>query len=89
MEAMSGRPRKILNISIPLDLYWEIEEMAKKEYKTKGEFAREAIRQFIDKNKRWEEIREWGREAAERFGVESEEDVEKLIAQLREDSVDD
>jgi|GEM_PF-4970065 hypothetical protein len=30
--------------------------MAKKESKTKGEFAREVLRQFIDKNKCWEEI---------------------------------
>jgi len=82
---MSGGSRKILNISLPLDLYFAIEELAKKSSKTKGEFAREALRQVIDRNKRWEEIRKWGKETSERLGVKSEEDIDNIIHQMRED----
>jgi len=32
--------RKILNISLPPELYWEVEKLAKEQAKAKGEFVR-------------------------------------------------
>ncbi|MBC7334779.1 MAG: ribbon-helix-helix protein, CopG family [Clostridia bacterium] len=68
--------RRILNISIPAPLYDELEAMARNEAKTKAEFAREAIRLYIEREKRWQRIREWGRQTVRELGLKGEEEVE-------------
>lgn len=78
--------RRILNISLPAALYEELEAMAKTESKTKAEFAREAIRRYIEGEKRWRRIRDWGRQTVRELDLKGEEDVENLIhAARRED----
>ena len=71
--------RKILNIPLPAKLYREVTGMAKKEAKTKAEFVREMIRQYIESQRRWKEIRKWGRATAKKLGIKSERDVERII----------
>ena len=44
----SETKRKILNISLPAGLYSEVEGLARRQVKAKGEFAREVLRQYID-----------------------------------------
>ncbi len=76
--------RKILNISLPLSLYREVAAQAEKEFRTKGEFAREALRQYLEHSKRWESIRNLGQETAQQFQISSEEEVERIIHEERE-----
>jgi metal-responsive CopG/Arc/MetJ family transcriptional regulator len=65
---MAGRTkRKILNISLPPELYDKVEELAKEQAKTKGEFAREVIRQYIATDTRWKQLRRWGTKSARRL----------------------
>jgi len=71
--------RKILNISLPNRLYAEVEKLAKRETKTKAEFAREILRQYIESQRRWREIRKWGRATTKELGIKSERDVERII----------
>jgi metal-responsive CopG/Arc/MetJ family transcriptional regulator len=78
--------RRILNISIPAPLYNELEAMARHEAKTKAEFAREAIRQYIEREKRWQQIREWGRQTVRELGLKGEEEVEDAIHAERSES---
>lgn len=75
--------RKILNISLPLSLYREVAAQAEKEFRTKGEFAREALRQYLEHSKRWESIRNLGQETAEQFQISSEEEVERIVHEER------
>jgi metal-responsive CopG/Arc/MetJ family transcriptional regulator len=78
--------RRILNISLPPELYSEVEELAKRQAKTKGEFTREVLRQYVEGDKRWGRIRKWGEETAQRLGIKDERDVERIIDEYRQES---
>lgn len=75
--------RKILNISMPANLYSAVSEMADSENKSKAELTREIIREYITKRERWAIIRQWGDETAERLNLNEESDLEGLIHQTR------
>lgn len=73
---MPGRATKILSISVPEDMYVEIEEMAREERRTKSELIREAVREYRF-NRRWRLIRRWGEETALRTDIHTDEDIEE------------
>ena len=75
--------RKILNISMPANLYSAVSEMADSENKSKAELTREIIREYITKRERWAIIRQWGDETAERLNLNDESGLEELIHQTR------
>ena len=81
----SETKRKILNISLPAGLYSEVEELARRQTKTKGEFAREVLRQYIEADRRWSQIKKWGQETAQRLGINDERDVERIIDECEEE----
>jgi len=74
---MTVRTTRILNLSLPPELYAEIVQMAREESRTKSELMREAFRQYRF-NRQWNLLRRWGEETASRFGILSEDDVERL-----------
>lgn len=74
---MTVRTTRILNVSLPPEMYAEIEEMAREESRTKSELIREAFRQYRF-NRQWSRLRRWGDETATRFGILNEDDVERL-----------
>ncbi len=80
---MLENKRKILNISLPANLFLEIEKLAEEEDKTKAEFTRDVLRNYVERYKRWEKIRTWGEETAERLEIKKEEDVEEILHKLR------
>lgn len=83
---MAGKTgRKILNISLPPELYREVEKLSKEQAKAKGEFVREVIRQYIAVDKRWKEIRQWGLASAEKLGIKDHGDVEGIIEGYRKE----
>lgn len=77
--------RKILNISLPPELYREVEKLSREQAKAKGEFVREVIRQYIATDKRWKQIRKWGEESARKIKVKDQRDVEGIIDQYRKE----
>ncbi len=80
-----GNKRKVLNISLPPELYREVEELAKEQAKAKGEFVREVIRQYVETDRRWKQIRKLGEETTQRLGIKDERDVEGIIEQYRKE----
>lgn len=80
-----GNKRKILNISMPLGLYREVEKLAKEQAKAKGEFVREVIRQYVATDRRWKQIMKWGEESAKRLKIKDEREIETIIEQYRKD----
>ena len=73
---MSSRNTKILNVSLPPEMYDEVEQVAREESRTKSELIREAFRQY-QFNRRWRSLRQWGEETALRLHIQSDEDVEE------------
>jgi predicted DNA-binding protein len=78
MSNPTQRKTRILNISLPPEMYTDIEEVAEAENRTKSELMREAFRhyQFV---RRWRLVREWGTETAIRLELESDEDLEAFL----------
>ncbi|WP_406677986.1 hypothetical protein [Moorella sp. ACPs] len=81
--------RRILNISLPVTLYKDLEEMAREKAKTKAEFAREAITRYIESEKRWQYIRKWGQESARQHQLKDENDIEEIIHSMRKEGRND
>lgn len=78
-----ARSSKVLTVSLPQEMFKKAERIAKDENRTRSELFREALRQYIASRERWQEIRRWGSRSAEELGIESEEDVERLIDEFR------
>jgi hypothetical protein len=43
------------------------------------------LRQYVEKDKRWRQIRKWGMESAERLKVRGERQVEEIVGQYRKE----
>jgi metal-responsive CopG/Arc/MetJ family transcriptional regulator len=77
--------RKILNISMSSELFNEVEKLAKEQAKAKGEFVREVIRQYIESDRRWKQVRKWGEETAKKFGIKNEMAIENIVEEYRKE----
>lgn len=80
---MLGRTSKVLTVSLPPAMLKKAEKIAKEESRTKSELFREALRQYIASRERWKKIRSWGDEIAKEYGITSEEDVDRIIDEIR------
>lgn len=80
-----GRSTKTLTVSLPPRIYEEVERLAEQENKTKSELFRDMVRVYEDflDERRWRRLRRTGTDSAKRLGLESEEDIEKLIHEVR------
>ena len=76
--AAQRRHTRILNISVPPEMYAAIENTAQSENRTKSDLMREAFRhyQFV---RRWRLIRQWGEGTALRLDLETDDDLEALL----------
>lgn len=72
-----------LNIALPRNLVKEVDEAAKKEYRNRSEFIREALRVYLRGTREWEELFEFSEKQARKIGVKSEQDVERIVASYR------
>jgi predicted transcriptional regulator len=81
--------RKILNISMPEELYTTVHNLAESENKTKAELAREMIVEYITKREQWATIRQWGMETAAKMDLTSEDQLDDLIHAGRRDDMND
>ncbi len=80
-----SRVTKTLTVSLPPQVYREVENLAKLERKTKSELFRDMVAVYEDylDEKRWLRIRRRGRQAVSELGLNSEEDIERLVHEAR------
>jgi CopG family transcriptional regulator/antitoxin EndoAI len=76
------RTTKPITISLPEDLLREAQRAAKEEARTRSELIRDALRQYLA-SRRWQRLRQWGAETAERLGLKSEADLQRLLDDMR------
>ncbi len=78
MTIQPARTTRVLNVSVPPEMYASIEETARLENRTKSELIREAFRhyQFV---RRWQVIRQWGAETAGQLGIFTDEQLEEFL----------
>lgn len=73
-----ARQTKIVNMSLPPELYTQVDEMAKQKGVSRSQLLKEALRIYIVEEKRWQQIRKWGKETAKRLGIKNEKDIERI-----------
>ena len=79
------RQTKVLGFSVPKQIADEYENIAREEHKTKSELFREMIRKYKEGRElaSFFELQEYGSKKAEEAGIETEDDVIKLIHEAR------
>ena len=77
-----ARGTRIVNLSLPPDVFEEVERMAREENTSRSEVLREALRQYIRTQKLWRQIYRWGEESARELGIGSDAEVDELVHQF-------
>ena len=72
------RNTAVVSISLHKDEYLLLEKLSKDRAKNRSEMIRELIVAYKE-NRTWDEIFTWGRKTKEKFSIQSEEDIMKLI----------
>ena len=72
-----------LNIALPKDLVKKVDAFADKEYRNRSEFIREALRVYMARSERWDEILKTGKKYGRKLGIKSEEDVNRIVKEYR------
>jgi len=80
-----ARKTKIINLSLPQETYVQVEELADRMEVSRSEVLREALKQYVASERRWQQIRKWGEETAKRMGIEDEDDVDRIIHEFRQE----
>jgi CopG family transcriptional regulator/antitoxin EndoAI len=80
-----ARTTKTLTVSLPPQIYEEIERLARLERKTKSELFRDMVKLYEDHldEGRWKRLRRLGRATAEKYRLSSDRDIEKLVHEAR------
>jgi len=76
---------KNINIAFPQDLLRGINKQSEAESKTRSELIRESVRVYLNTEK-WKKIREYGEKKRYEIGIESEDQIEKIIDGYREEN---
>ncbi len=73
-----------MTVSLPPELAKKVDALARAGGRTRSEFFRAAVLQYIDRLERWEQIFAYGRRRAQDLGI-SEEDVPRLVREHRDE----
>jgi predicted transcriptional regulator len=77
------RTTKPITVSLPLDLLEEAQRAARDEARTRTALIRDALRQYLA-SRRWQRLRTWGAETADRLGLKTEADLQRLLDRARQ-----
>ena len=77
------RPSRTVTVSLPSELAREVDRVARAERRSRSEMFREALRQYLTRKDRWEEIFSYGEESARRSGLKEKDVVEVVQAARR------
>jgi len=80
-----ARITKIVNFSLPPEIYEDVNELARQTQTSRSQILREALKQYVISEKRWQQIRKWGEETARELKIKNEYDVEKIVHEHREE----
>lgn len=72
-----------LNIALPRELVKAIDSAAKREYRNRSEFIREAVLRYLNDKEAWESIYAGGENVAKRLNIKSEAQIDRMIADYR------
>ncbi len=76
-----GRTTKVLSFSLPPETANKIEDIAKKEQRSKSELLREMVQVYEERQAEdeWQDLFAFGEKTAKRFGIKSEDELFKIL----------
>lgn len=77
-----AEPRTV-TISLPPELAARVDEVAGREGRSRSELFREAARQYLRRQERWERIFAYGERVAARVGIDNEDQVAEVVTERR------
>jgi metal-responsive CopG/Arc/MetJ family transcriptional regulator len=79
------RSSRVLTVSVPQEAAVDFERLAKEEGRNKSEMFREMLRAYLiwRETRTFESLQRYGASRANALGIQSEEDVERLIHEFR------
>ena len=82
---MLGRTTKTMSVSLSPEMVKEVERLATIENKSKSQLFRDMFTLYeeMQQERRWQNVRRAGTRAVKRLGITSEEDIDKLIHEVR------
>ncbi len=82
---MLGRTTKTMTVSLPPEMVKEVERLAAVEKKSKSQLFRDmfTVYEEMQREKRWQNARAAGKRAFKRLNITSEEDIDRLIHEVR------
>lgn len=78
------RTSEVISITLPPKMLREAERLAKKEGRTRSELFREALRRYLAEQS-LRELQRYGTQQAEMLGIQSDEDILRLIKEYRQE----
>ena len=82
------RTSTLITISMPPELLKKAEALARKENRTRSEFFRETVRQYLAREE-WRELNRYAHSVAGKAGIATEEDVNRLVDESRDGQPND
>jgi len=76
------RTSEVISITLPPKLLRAAERLAKKEGRTRSELFREALRRYLAEQS-LRELQQYGAQQAKKLGIESDDDILRLIKEYR------
>lgn len=73
---------QIVNISLPAKLLQLVDKVAEKEARSRSELFREAIRSYVLRKAKWNELFSYAQKQAKRLKIK-EEDIESIVTKYR------
>jgi len=78
-----GRSTRVVNMSVDESLYEDVDRLARDKGTSRSQVLREALKQYVAAETRWQQLLAWGRESGRLLGVETEADAERIVHDYR------
>lgn len=73
------RASQTFTISLPPELASEVDRLAAEEHRSRSELFREAFRRYVNSQRRWERILDFGPAAAAAAGLQDEDVIDDAV----------
>ena len=79
------RKTVVINLSLPHEIYKQLEELATRMEISESEVLSEVLKWYVVSERKWQRIRRWGEETAKRLDIKDEDDVDRMIHEFRQE----
>ena len=83
-----ARKTMIVDLSLSEEAHKKVEGLAEQMKVSESEVLREILREYVASERRQQQIKRWGEETARILNIKNEDDVDRIIHELRQEKPD-